>query len=458
MQGQGQAGFTVRAAGKKYPEGRIAFPGRGNILSITGNGGGRWIVADVWLFRKRKEDAMNKTRMLALVMAGGEGARLKPLTAERSKPSVPFGGSYRIVDFVLSNLVNSRIYSIYLLVQYKSQSLIEHVREGWVLSPVLPDQFVTVVPPQMQGGQGWFQGTADAVRQNLNLVRRNAPDIVAVFGADHIYRMDVWQMAQFHRERGADVSVAALPVPIAQASDFGVIAVDEGGRILEFQEKPEHPKPMPSDPGRAYSSMGNYLFNTQVLLDAVEEACERGEHDFGHHVLPSLIGTHRVYAYDFSNNVIPGVKPWEEPNYWRDVGSIDAYFAAHQDLLGTSPRLDLLNPQWPIRSHSSQGTSAMIRGGYIVNSIVGGGSVVNDARVLNTVLRHNVRLDPGVELEDCIVMNHVHIREGARLRRVIVDRCNIIEKGEQIGFDRDADARRYHVTPSGIVVIPAKIS
>lgn len=399
---------------------------------------------------------MHKLKILALVMAGGEGSRLQPLTAERSKPSVPFGGSYRIVDFVLSNLVNSRIYSIYLLVQYKSQSLIEHVREGWVLSPVLPDQFVTVVPPQMRGGQGWFQGTADAVRQNLNLVRRNAPDIVAVFGADHVYRMDIWQMACFHREQGADVSVAALPVPIAQASEFGVIATDNNGRILEFQEKPEHPRPMPADPARAYSSMGNYLFSTQVLLDAVQAASERGENDFGRHILPRLVGSHRVFAYDFSTNVVPGVKSYEEPVYWRDAGTIDAYFDAHQDLLGLTPRLDLSNTQWPIHSRNTHGTAALIYGGEIANSIIAGGTVVNGAKVRNSVVRHHVTLDPGVELEDCIIMDHVHIKQGARLRRVIMDRYNTVEAGRVIGFDRAADGQRYHVTPSGIVVIPSR--
>ena len=399
---------------------------------------------------------MNKLKILALVMAGGEGSRLQPLTAERSKPAVPFGGSNRIVDFVLSNLVNSRIYSIYLLVQYKSQSLIEHVREGWVLSPVLPDQFVTVVPPQMRGGHEWFQGTADAVRQNLNLVRRNAPDIVAVFGADHIYRMDIWQMACFHREQNADVTVAALPVPIAQASDFGVIATDSNGRILEFQEKPEHPKPMPSDPARAYSSMGNYLFNTQVLIDAVETVSERGENDFGRHILPRLVGSHRVLAYDFSTNEVPGVKSYEESTYWRDVGTIDAYFAAHQDMLGLTPHLDLSNPQWPIHSRNTYGSAALISSGDIVNSIVAGGSVVNGAKVRNSFIRHYVTLDPGVELEDCIVMDHVHIKQGARLRRVIIDRYNTVEAGALIGFDRVADAQRYHVTSSGIVVIPSR--
>lgn len=238
---------------------------------------------------------MSNPKILAMVMAGGEGKRLYPLTCERSKPSVPFGGRYRIVDFVLSNLVNSQIFAIYLLVQYKSQSLIEHIRRSWGLAPIFPEQFVTIVPPQMREGPEWFQGTADAVYQNINLIHQHAPDLVAVFGADHIYRMDVRQMAQFHLENKADVTVAALPVPLAQASAFGVIESADDGRILRFHEKPDHPPSMPTDKARAYASMGNYLFSTDILYSALEEGKRRGEKDFGSHLLPRLCQTHRVF-------------------------------------------------------------------------------------------------------------------------------------------------------------------
>ena len=263
-------------------------------------------------------------KVLAIVLAGGEGTRLNPLTAERSKPAVPFGGRYRLVDFVLSNLVNSEIHSIYLLVQYKSQSLIEHVRRAWSVSNIIADHFVTVVPPQMRGGPDWFQGTADAVYQNLGLIEHLRPDMVAVFGADHIYRMDINQMVQFHLDHDADVTVAALPVSLDQGHNFGIIIPDSSSRIVDFQEKPAQPKPIPGDPKHCLSSMGNYLFKTKVLLDALEEAHTRGEKDFGHDVLPSLIRTHKVCAYDFASNRIPGIKSYEEPSYWRDVGDLEA--------------------------------------------------------------------------------------------------------------------------------------
>jgi glucose-1-phosphate adenylyltransferase len=386
-------------------------------------------------------------------MAGGEGSRLYPLTAERSKPSVPFGARYRIVDFVLSNLINSGIHAIYLLVQYKSQSLIEHIRQSWVLSPVLPQQFVTVVPPQMRWGREWFQGTADAVRQNLNLIEEHNPKLVAVFGADHIYRMDVRQMVRFHSERNADATVAALPVPVEKAGGFGIIATDPDGRIREFQEKPAQPAPMPGDPSRAFASMGNYLFGAEVLYAALEEAAKRGENDFGRHVLPRLMSTHSMFAYDFSTNQVPGTKDYEEPAYWRDVGTLESYFEATQDVLGLQPRFDVFNPRWPIYSKTYQGPVAKIVSGQIDDSILAGGTLVNNARVRNCILRHEVILDDDVELEDCIIMDYTRIGRGARLRRTVVDRFNVIKPGTRIGFDPEADKDRYHVSPGGIVVV-----
>lgn len=397
---------------------------------------------------------MKRIKTLAFVLAGGEGTRLYSLTAERSKPSVPFGARYRIVDFVLSNLINSNIRAIYLLVQYKSQSLIEHIRKSWVLSPILPEQFVTVVPPQMRDRREWFQGTADAVCQNINLIEQHAPDLVAVFGADHIYRMDIRQMVGFHQSRDADATVAALPVPLAEASAFGVIATDTEGRVEAFQEKPEQPAPMPTDPTRAYASMGNYLFNAELLVEALHQARQRGENDFGRHVLPRLMHSHRLFAYNFAENTIPSIKPYEELAYWRDVGTIEAYFAANQDVLGLEPRFDAFNPRWPIYSSSYQGPVAKIISGNISNSIFAAGTVVNGASVSNSIVRHEVMLEKDVQLQDCIIMDSVRIRRGARLRRVIVDRYNTIKPGVQIGFDPNQDRERYHVSPSGIVVIP----
>ncbi len=397
---------------------------------------------------------MAKQNILAFVMAGGEGSRLYPLTAERSKPSVPFGARYRIVDFVLSNLVNSGIHAIYLLVQYKSQSLIEHVRMAWVLPPTLPGHFITVVPPQMRRGQQWFQGTADAVYQNLNLIRQHAPDLVLVFGADHIYRMDVRQMVEFHLDCRADCTVAALPVPLSEASAFGVIQADATGRIQAFLEKPKTPPPMAADPNRAYVSMGNYLFSAKVLEEALIEANARGEHDFGQHVLPRLVASGKVYAYDFQQNRVPGVRDYEEPGYWRDVGTLEAYYQAHMDLLGLTPRFDTFNAQWPIISTNYQGPASKFQNAHLDNSVVRAGCLINGATVRNSILRREVVLEPGAEVDGCILMDNVVVRRGAKLKRVIVDRYNVIEEGAMIGYDLDADRSRYHVTDSGIVVVP----
>lgn len=397
---------------------------------------------------------MKKPKILAFVMAGGEGARLSPLTSQNSKPSLPFGSRYRIVDFVLSNLLNSGIHSIYMLVQYKSQSLIEHVRKAWVVSPMRNEEFVTVVPPQMMHGSDWFQGTADAVYQNLNLIQLHNPDLVLVFGADHVYRMDLEQMIDFHQEREADVSVAALPVPLAEASSFGVIAADHAGRVNEFQEKPANPAPMPSDPTRAYASMGNYLFNAKILVEALKAAAERGEHDFGHHILPRLKDTHRLFAYDFATNQVPGVKPYEEQAYWRDVGTLDAYFNAHQDMLCWPPRFDVFNPQWRIFSSNYQGPVARMVGATMKNSVVAAGSLVHGASINNAIVRREVIIEDNVEIDDCIIQDYVHIRHGAKLRRAIIGNYNVIEANVQIGFDPELDRRRgYTVTESGITVV-----
>ena len=393
-------------------------------------------------------------KVLAMALAGGQGSRLHPLTAERSKPAVPFGSRYRIADFVLSNLVNSEIRGIYLLVQYKSQSMIEHVNKAWGHAHAFPGQFVTVVPPQMREGQEWFQGTSDAVFQNINLIERHAPDMVAVFGADHIYRMDVRQMVDFHRQHKAHVSVAAIPVPLREASAFGIIDTDARGRIRGFLEKPENPPPMPSDQSRAYGSMGNYLFDTDVLLAALREARARDEHDFGRHILPRLIHSHDVFAYNFAGNKVPGVASTEEMGYWRDVGTLDAYYAASRDVLGAEPSFDLFNPQWFINSSNYQGPSPRVVACELKNSVIGAGSLIRGARISNSILRREVIVEDDVEIEDCVIMDYTVIRRGARLRRVIVDGCNDIPANSSIGFDPAADRLRYHISEGGVVVLP----
>jgi glucose-1-phosphate adenylyltransferase len=394
-------------------------------------------------------------KVMAFVMAGGEGSRLRPLTADRCKPAVPFGSRYRIVDFVLSNLVNSDIRSIYLLVQYRPQSLIEHIRKAWTVSTLFPEQFVTVVPPQMTRERTMFGGTADAVYQSLSLMEMHRPDLVAVFGADHIYRMDVRQMVRFHCEVAADVTVAALPVRLDQASNFGILDTDAAGRIKGFQEKPKEAKPMPNDAHRAYASMGNYLFNADMLRDTLEEAHKRGETDFGHHVLPRLAGSHCVFAYDFGSNVVPGTKPYEEKCYWRDVGTLDSHFEAHLDVLGLEPRFDAFNPEWPIFSSHYQGPTARVLRGKLDNVLLGAATIVNDAKISNSILRREVVIEPGAQIEDCVIMDYVRIGAGARLRRAIIDRHNVVEPGAEIGYDHARDrAAGYHVTEGGIVVAP----
>jgi len=397
---------------------------------------------------------MRTDRIIAFVMAGGQGSRLQPLTTARSKPSTPFGARYRIVDFVLSNLVNSHIRTIYLLVQYKSQSLIEHVRKAWTISPLMQEQFVTVVPPQMHSGENWFQGTADAVHQNINLIEEHRPDLVAVFGADHIYRMDISQMVDFHKERNADVTIAALPVPLDDAKGFGVIATGPDGRIQQFQEKPDNPAPMPGNPDRAFASMGNYIFDTKILLQALEEAKAKGETDFGGDILPRLLGTHRLFAYDFATNRIPNIKSYEQPVYWRDVGTIDAYFETHKDVLGAEPIFDMFNPHWPVYSSSYQGPVARVLGGEVRNSLLGSATVIHDkVRISNSIIRRETVIEEDVELEDCIIMDYVRVCKGARLRRVIVDRHNMIKADDCIGYDAEADRKRFHVTESGVTVV-----
>jgi len=396
-----------------------------------------------------------RARVLAMIMAGGRGERLQPLTRERSKSAVPFGGRYRLIDFVLSNFMNSDMPSLYVLVQYKAQSLIEHLRLAWRTSGMLPDFFVTVVPPQMRVGAAWYRGTADAVLQNLNLVDDFNADVVAVFGSDHVYRMDVNQMLAFHQEVDAHATIAARPVPLDDARQFGVLGVDRAGRVIQFDEKPARPTPIPGDPEHALVSMGNYIFSRQPLVDAlVADARRSTDHDFGRSIIPELVLAGRVVAYDFQQNEVPGVKPYEEQAYWRDVGTIPAYWEAHMDLLGESPRFDLDNRHWPIRSDHHAGPAARFIGGDVDNVQIGEGSLVKRATIRNSILGRSVWVNEGAVIEDSIVMDHTTVGKGARLRRAIVDRFNIIPADAEIGHSLDADRRRYHVDASGLVVVP----
>ncbi len=400
-------------------------------------------------------------RTLALVMAGGQGTRLHPLTRDRAKPAVPFGGKYRIIDFVLSNLVNSGIFSIYVLVQWRSQSLIEHLKDGWSFGGLLPSHFVTPVPAQMRLGETWYQGTADAIFQNLNLLDDTKPEMVAVFGADHIYRMDIEQMMHFHLEHKAAVTVATLPVPVEESRHFGIVEIDSGMRITGFKEKPEHVDSMPGAPGRCLASMGNYLFDPQVLRNALIEdaAQDQSHHDFGQDLIPALIDRVPIYAYNFMTNRIHGDSE-QNLSYWRDVGTLDAYYEANLDLRDARPHLNLYNPNWPLRTaYYNQPPAKFVfaengRRGHALHSVISEGCIISGGTVRNSVLGRSVFVHSYSEVDDSILMDYVEVGRHARIRRAIVDKNVYIPEGDEIGFDLERDRRRFFITDSGIVVIP----
>ncbi|MGO9451591.1 MAG: glucose-1-phosphate adenylyltransferase [Candidatus Binataceae bacterium] len=401
-------------------------------------------------------------RTLALVMAGGHGTRLHPLTRDRAKPAVPFGGKYRIIDFVLSNLVNSGIYAIYILVQWRSQSLIQHLKDGWQFGGMLPDHFVTPVPAQMRLGETWYQGTADAIFQNLNLMDDFQPDLVAVFGADHIYRMDVQQMISFHLDRKAAVTVATLPVSVDEANQFGVLEVDSGMRIVGFEEKPQqNPAQLPGAPGKCLASMGNYLFNPEVLREALIEDSTHGQsrHDFGHDLIPSLINRAPVYAYNFMTNQIRGDSE-VNLSYWRDVGTLEAYYEANMDLRDALPHLNLYNPYWPLRTaYYDQPPAKFVfdengRRGQALHSVISEGCILSGGSVRNSVLGRSVIVHSYSHIEDSVVMDYAEIGRHARIRRAIIDKNVYVADGEEIGYDLERDRQRFFVTDSGLVVIP----
>lgn len=381
-----------------------------------------------------------------MIMAGGKGERLMPLTEQRSKPSVPFAGNYRIADFVLSNFINSGIQAMYVLVQYRSQSLIEHLRRAWRFSGANRQAFITVVPPQMKGRGKWYEGTADAVYQNINLIRDFAPGLVAVFGADHIYRMDLRQMIQFHLDQQAEVTVAALPVPIQAAKGFGIIEASSDYQIVGFEEKPAQPKPMPGNSEMSYSSMGNYIFNVDTLVRTLEkDASKAGTHDFGRDIIPSLIKSHRVLAYDFMENAVPGIHPHEEWGYWRDVGTMEAYWQANMDVLGEAPIFDLRNVKWPITTDALTDPVASMVRSQMNDAMVGQGSLVIDSTINRSIIGRNVRIGEGCTIEESIILDGTVIGPKSHLQRCIIDRFNVIEPGTTMGGDKIRPGKR----PSG---------
>lgn len=399
--------------------------------------------------------------VLAIVLAGGRGERLHPLTQDRAKPAVPFGGRYRIIDFVLSNFVNSRILSIYVLTQFKAQSLLEHLDKGWRSTDFLGEHFITPVPAQMRMGKEWYRGTADSVYQNLYLIERHGPKLVAVFGADHIYRMNIGQMINQHREKDAEITVAALPVKAEEATEFGVMEVDRDWRIVGFEEKPRAPKTIPGEPDLALASMGNYLFDTEVLVQALtaDAADPSSSHDFGRDLLPALMKQRRVYAYDFRKNSIPLPSKGEEASYWRDVGTIEAYYEANMDLRSIDPLFNLYNRSWPLRTVAYGDPPAKFvfdedgRRGVAINSIVGEGTIISGSWIRGSVIGRNVRIHSFNSIEDSIILDWVEIGRGCKIRRAIIDKSNVIPSGTEIGYDLERDRERFFVSDGGIVVL-----
>ncbi len=400
---------------------------------------------------------------LVMIMAGGRGERLSPLTKDRAKPAVPFGGRYRIIDFALSNFINSGFSRIKVLTQYRSNSLLIHLARGFNFGS-LSEHYVDAIPAHqaMAGDAGWYLGTADAIYRNLGIVDEEQPTDVAVFGADHIYKMDVRQMMNFHRKVGADCTVAALPSDReAAAKQFGILEVDTDSRVVGFEEKPESPKPIPGRPDRALASMGNYFFRGDVLQEVLEEdhADPNSHHDFGRDVIPRMLGRYNVFAYDFGQNQVAG-EDERHAGYWRDVGTIDAYFEANMDLRTVSPKLNLHNYDWPIRTATQNHPPAKFvfdeenRRGHAVDSLVSEGVIVSGATVRDSVIFNNVFLHSGSQLDACIVMQGANIGRGASLRRTICDKGVTIEDGAQIGYDLASDRERFTVSPQGVVVIP----
>ena len=399
-------------------------------------------------------------RILCMVLAGGEGKRLAPLTVDRAKPAVPFGGNYRLIDFALSNLVNAGLRRIVVLTQYKSHSLDRHLALTWRLSPLLGD-FVAPVPAQMRRGPKWFAGSADAIYQNYNLIGDERPDHVVVFGADHIYRMDPRQMIEQHIASGAGVTVAGIRMPVDQANQFGVIDVGDDGRTIRgFLEKPENATGLASSPGEVLISMGNYIFSTQAWLDATaaDAKDETSAHDIGGNIIPALVSRGEANVWDFSENDIPGMTE-RDRYYWRDVGTLDAFYDAHMDLISVDPIFNLYNQDWPILTWNEPLPPAKFvfeegrRSGRAMNSLVCAGVVVSGGTVRKSVLSPGVRVHSWAEVEGSILMHGVDIGQNALVRNAILDKNVIVEPGAQIGMNAAADRVRFTISDNGVVVV-----
>ena len=399
--------------------------------------------------------------VLAMILAGGEGKRLHPLTSVRTKPAVPFGGNYRIIDFALSNFINSGFLKIFVLTQFKSHSLMQHLREGWRLSG-LRGHFIDPIPAQMRMGKRWYEGTADAIYQNMNLIKDTDPEHVCIFGGDHIYRMDISQMLRFHKKREANLTVAAIPVPVSEARHFGIIEVDENWCMTGFVEKPQSsPKTMPGQPDMVLASMGNYIFNRLPLEDMLQQDSQDGQsvHDFGRDMIPKMYPGGKVYVYDFSQNHIPGAQP-KEAGYWRDVGTIRSYWEANMDLVGIEPQFNLYNQLWPVLTYNPPFPPAKfvhfsdLRTGHAINSMISPGSIISGAMVEKSVMGYNTHIHSFSHVNESVVMNNVVIGRGCKLHRVIIDKHVVIQPGTVIGHDPEEDANRFETTEDGIVVIP----
>ena len=394
---------------------------------------------------------------LTMVLAGGKGERLYPLTQHRAKPAVPFGGKYRIIDFTLSNCLNSGLRQIAVLIQYKSYSLDRHIRAGWNILNAEVGEYIASIPPQQRISEDWYRGTADAVYQNMFLLDSEQPEFLLILAGDHIYKMNYEDMYNFLLAKQADAVVGAIELPLAEASRFGVIGVDEDCRILRFDEKPEHPAPIPNDPTQAFVSMGIYLFRSEVIREHLaEDAGKDTSHDFGRNIVPRMIGKSRVFAFKFQDENRKAVK------YWRDIGTLDAYWEANMDLVAVDPQFNLYDQKWPIRTYQGQFPPAKFvfaqdfqggRMGVALDSIVCGGCIISGGRVQNSVLSPNVVVQDHAEVRESVVMENVTIGEHCRIRRAIIDKDVTIPSKTEIGYDADADRRRFTVTDSGLVVI-----
>jgi glucose-1-phosphate adenylyltransferase len=402
---------------------------------------------------------MAARNVLAMVLAGGRGTRLHPLSRDRAKPAVPFGGQYRLIDFALSNLVNGGFLKIVVLTQYKSHSLDRHIALTWRMSPLLGN-YVTPVPAQMRRGARWFEGSADAIFQNFNLLNDEQPRYVIVFGADHIYRMDPQQMLLSHIESGAGVTVAGIRVPVHEANQFGVLQADASGLINEFLEKPEHPTPLPDDPDHVLASMGNYIFSIDTLRRAVTEDAndEDSDHDLGGNIIPMLVETGEAYVYDFADNDVPGSTE-RDRDYWRDVGTLDAYFEANMDLISVDPVFNLYNREWPIYTWNEPFPPAKFvfdtegRRGQALDSMVSQGVIISGGSVRRSVLSPGVRVHSYADVSDCVLLNGVRIGRHAVVRNAIIDKIVQVPEGAQIGVDVARDRERFTVSDGGVVVI-----